>query len=313
MRIAIVGAGMAGLSCATLLVDAGHEAVLFDKGRGPGGRMSTRRLATSLGEIGFDHGAQYLTARDPGFMAQVGRWADDGHVARWATAGDDAWVGTPAMSAPVRDTASSLDVRWQHRVEAVTQDAQGWTLHGDGIDDARFDGVIVAVPAEQVAPLVEAHRPEWAEQARATLSEPCWTVMAAYGSRLPIELDRLTDLGIIASAVRNSAKPGRAEPEAWVLQATGRWSAKHIEAVPKAVERELLAAFAAATAQDLPAPIAISVHRWRYAKSGRLGRDAVWDGERRLGLCGDWLLGGRVEAAWLSGRRLADAVIADQR
>jgi len=137
--------------------------------------------------------------------------------------------------------------------------------------------------------------------------------MASYGSRLPIELDRLIDLGIIASAVRNAAKPGRAAAEAWVLQAIGPWSAEHIEAEPEAVERDLLAAFAAATTQDPPAPIATSVHRWRYAKSGRLGRDAVWDGERRLGLCGDWLLGGRVEAAWLSGRRLADAVIADQR
>jgi len=313
VRIAIVGAGMAGLSCATLLVDAGHEVTLFDKGRGPGGRMSTRWLATSRGEISFDHGAQYLTARDPGFVAQVERWADGGHVARWATAGDDAWVGTPAMSAPVRDMASSLDVRWQHRVGALTQDAQGWTVHGDGIDDVRFNGVIVAVPAEQVAPLVEAHRPKWAEQARATPSEPCWTVMAAYRSRLPIELNRLTDLGIIASAVRNSAKPGRADAEAWVLQATARWSAEYIEVEPEAVERDLLAAFAAATTKDPPAPIATSVHRWRYAKSGRLGRNAVWDGERRLGLCGDWLLGGRVEAAWLSGRRLANAVIADQR
>lgn len=312
MRIAIVGAGMAGLSCATLLVNAGHEVVLFDKGRAPGGRMSTRRLKTSLGEIGFDHGAQYMTARDPAFVAQVGRWADGGHVASWPAAGDDAWVGIPAMSAPVRDLAGSLDVRWRHRVDALRRDARGWTLHGEGIDPARFHGVIVTVPAEQVVPLVEAHRPDWAEQARATPSEPCWTVMVGYDTRLRIEDDRLNDLGIIASAVRNSAKPGRAEPEAWVLQATGAWSAEHIEAEPGAVERELLAAFAAATARDLPAPIATSVHRWRFAKSGRLGRDAVWDGERRLGLCGDWLLGGRVEAAWLSGKRLAETVITDQ-
>jgi predicted NAD/FAD-dependent oxidoreductase len=86
-RIGIVGAGMAGLSCATLLAAAGHRVVLFDKGRGPGGRMATRRVATDLGEVVFDHGAQYLTARDPDFVTQVERWRDAGHVARWRRRG----------------------------------------------------------------------------------------------------------------------------------------------------------------------------------------------------------------------------------
>jgi predicted NAD/FAD-dependent oxidoreductase len=45
MRIGIVGAGMAGLSCAEGLANHGHDVVLLDKGRGPGGRMSTRRTA----------------------------------------------------------------------------------------------------------------------------------------------------------------------------------------------------------------------------------------------------------------------------
>jgi hypothetical protein len=310
VRIGIVGVGIAGLSCATLLVEAGHEVALFDKGRGPGGRMSTRRLMTSLGEIGFDHGAQYLTARDPTFLAQIERWERSGDVARWAPAGDDAWVGTPGINAPVRDLASRLDVHWQCRVETLIQASQGWILQGGGVDTTQFDGAIIAVPAEQVVSLVEAHRLDWAEQARATRSDPCWTVMAAYNERLPIIPDRLTDMGIIASAVRNSAKPARGDAEAWVLQATGHWSAEHIEDEAEEIERLLCDEFAVLTGQNLPRPIATSVHRWRYAKAGRLGQDALWDGSRRLGLCGDWLLGGRVESAWLSGRRLAQAVIA---
>ena len=308
MRIGIVGAGMAGLSCATALVEAGHDVVVFDKGRGPGGRMSTRRLTTDLGEIGFDHGAQYVTARDPAFVARIERWADSGHVAHWAAAGDDAWVGTPAMNAPIRDLTAHLDVRWHRRIDRLTRTVDGWTCHGDDVEATPFDGVVVAVPAEQVVPLVQAHRPDWAEQARATPSDPCWTVMAAYDRRLPIEADRLTDRGIIASAVRNSSKPGRAGAEAWVLQATAAWSTRHIEDDPASVEGALIAAFAADSGVDLPSPVATSAHRWRYAKSGRLGQDALWDGAQRLGVCGDWLPGSRVEAAWLSGRRLAGMV-----
>lgn len=39
--IAIIGAGMAGLTCARGLADAGLHPVVFDKGRGIGGRLAT--------------------------------------------------------------------------------------------------------------------------------------------------------------------------------------------------------------------------------------------------------------------------------
>ncbi|MGA8880775.1 MAG: FAD-dependent oxidoreductase, partial [Azonexus sp.] len=58
-HLALIGAGIAGLSCATALQQAGLKVSLFDKGRGPGGRMSTRRGD----DWQCDHGAQYFTAR----------------------------------------------------------------------------------------------------------------------------------------------------------------------------------------------------------------------------------------------------------
>jgi len=293
---------MAGLSCAQALRRQGHRPVLFDKGHGPGGRMSTRRADTPLGEAAFDHGAQYLTARDPAFVEQVERWAQTGHVARWSPAGDDAWVGTPAMNAPIRAMADDCDVRWNTAVDSLSYDGDWW------IGDERCDAAIVAVPAEQVAPLIGVHDAAMAEAARSAVSDPCWTVMAAFDDRVPIDCDRLTDFGIIGSAVRNSAKPERTEPEAWVLQASADWSHEHLEDEPTAVERALLAAFAERVTTGLPGIIATSVHRWRYAKAGALGQGAFWNADIRLGACGDWLLGPRIEAAWLSGQRLAELI-----
>ena len=149
MRIAIVGAGMAGMSCGQRLSRLGHEVRLFDKGRGPGGRMATRRMEDGGTTLHFDHGAQYFTARDPRFVEQVAHWEASGVAARWAAAGDDAWVGTPAMNAPLKAMAGELGVQFRTRIEQLVRDGEGWQIDGEGAPDARFDAVLVAVPAEQ--------------------------------------------------------------------------------------------------------------------------------------------------------------------
>jgi renalase len=304
MRFAIIGAGMAGLSCAQALKQDGHSITLFDKARGPGGRMSTRRIRSAAGEIAFDHGAQYFTARDPDFAEQVSAWAELGVVARWPEAGEDAWVGSPAMNTPIRALADLHDVRWNLRIDVITWNGH-WGLEREAGLEGRFDALIVAVPAEQVAPLVESFDQALAEAARSTLSDPCWTVMVAFDRPLPFQGDIVRDAGIVGWAARNSAKPGRSGPEAWVVQGSPDWSREHLEDDGLSVEHALLGGLAEAIGATLPKPLVQTAHRWRFARSGRFGRGALWNGEHHLGVCGDWLIGPRVEAAWISGREMA--------
>lgn len=303
MKVVIVGAGMAGMACAEALQTAGMTVTLLDKGRGPGGRMSSRRVATAMGEASFDHGAQYFTVRDPEFVACVDAWESLGLAARWPAAGAEAWVGSPAMSAPLKHMARSLDVRWSHTVEAITREDDGWI-----IGDERFDAALIATPAEQAAPLLRPLLAVFAERAAATRSAPCWTVMAAFSERVPVETDILREAGIVGWAARNSAKPGRSGPESWVVQAEPAWSTEHLEQAPETVVTPLLEALAARVGAALPSTLSATAHRWRYARSGTAGEGFLWDRAARLGACGDWLLGPRVEAAFLSGRRLARAV-----
>lgn len=55
-RVAVVGAGIAGITAARTLAQAGWQVTVFEKSRGAGGRMATRRTAFG----GFDHGAQFF-------------------------------------------------------------------------------------------------------------------------------------------------------------------------------------------------------------------------------------------------------------
>jgi len=79
LRVAVIGAGVAGLVAARTLVDHGIEVTLFEKGRGPGGRISTRRSAAGR----FDHGAATFTAHTALFRRSVEAWVAQGVVAAW--------------------------------------------------------------------------------------------------------------------------------------------------------------------------------------------------------------------------------------
>lgn len=311
MKIAIVGAGMAGLSCADYLVANGHDICLFDKGQGPGGRMSTRRMDTPLGQASFDHGAQYFTVRDAAFQQRVGDWQEQGVAARWPVAGPDAWVGTPGMNAVVRAMASQHDVRFDEMIRSLRQTPAGWLLSGASGEHGPFDAIVIAIPAEQASALLGLVDMGLARIALGTRTLPCWTGMAAFDRALPISDDIVRNSGILSWAARNSAKPGRAGPESWVVQATPHWSASHVEEDAGAVLPQLMAALAALSPEPLPVPLVASAHRWRFAMTSGADHVAIWNAARRIGLCGDWLLGPRVECAWLSGQHLARQMVAE--
>ena len=116
-RVAVVGAGISGLTAASRLARGGCAVTVYETGRGPGGRTSTRRAGPDGAGWQFDHGAQYFSAKDPAFRAIVEDWRAEGLVAEWtgvfgtldATTGTfvredpqetkERWVGTPSMNA----------------------------------------------------------------------------------------------------------------------------------------------------------------------------------------------------------------------
>ena len=317
MKFAIIGAGMAGLSCATVLSNRGHIVAMFDKGRGPGGRMASRSLSAPFGVVSFDMGAQYFTARDPDFSAEVKLWMASGDVASWDITDEGAYIGVPTMNAPLKRIAQGLDVTWGVRIGAMRRSGNLWTLQAEAGNSGAYDAVVCALPAEQAHVFLEPHEPVFSALASQTHSAPCWTLMAAFSA--PLEMpDVIKSRGIIDFASRNSAKPGRDGVEAWVIHATADWSRMYLEGEAQSVEAALLQALAAETGHKLPTLLAASVHRWRYARSGKAKNDKsraghLWSVSLGIGVCGDWLLGPRVENAWVSGSRLGVAMAENYR
>ena len=342
--IAIVGAGLAAITCARTLVQAGHSVTIFEKARGVGGRMSTRNSPFGT----FDHGAQYFTVRDLRFvealqttpktcrpwsanMVQVlderGRVAAAGLPAR-----EPHWVAKPGMNALAKTWAAPLadSILFETRVTHVETDAMDknlWQLRTVGADEsshvyAGFDAVLLAVPSTQAMDLL-ATVPKSRRPSAATMTklgkvtvDPCWTLMLAFPQAVQ---PGLTTLGPqwnaarsthhrIAWLTRESSKPGRGTIERWTVQASAAWSKEHLTDSKDRVEGKLIKAFSEVTGIRA-VPSHVESHRWLYAKTGTpLGQSHIWNAKTGLGLCGDWCLGHRVENAFVSGLELALAV-----
>ena len=153
MRVGIVGAGIAGLACAERLAERAIGVSLFDKGNRPGGRLAS----VTIGEMAWDLGAQSFTAREPRFVAQAAKWQADGWIAPWPAGSEGSFVGRPAMATLVAAQCSRLDVRFGMLVERIENSRAGWHLAGSGFDEGPFSALVIAVPAEQAAPLLALH------------------------------------------------------------------------------------------------------------------------------------------------------------
>jgi renalase len=335
-RIAVIGAGVSGAACAGALQKCGVQVTVFDKSRGVGGRMATRRVAWT-GVDGkqrfsdFDHGAQHFSAQRPRFRAALQRAEQAGCVAPWhacvhsatpGLTGRRSHVAVPTMPALARHLMERVPVRLERPVMRLQRDADGWQVVLSGGDIAGpFDQVVLAMPPAQAAVLLAGHQDAWADALSGVEMLPCWTLMAVTD-----EVDWPWDAaepprGPLAWVARNDRKPQRrAVPgyACWVAHATAEWSQQHVDAEPQAVTALLKSALAQVLPRQQAGAVLAwhhtSAHRWRYAVPLRAAPGQHdyfwWDAALGLAVCGDFLAGGQVEGAWQSGDELADTLVA---
>ena len=313
VSVAVIGAGLAGLACARRLSVSGCHVVVFERQRAPGGRLGTRRFEAAT----FDHGAQYLTARDPVFRAAIDAALATGAAGRWQPdwpGGEqektDLWVGTPAMSALPRYLAEGLDIEYGARVTRLARARRGWAVIGDrGSWHPDFACVVLAMPAPEAAALAAMHTP-LAERVGAVPMAPCWAVMLGFDGPLEQVADAgFTDDTVLPWFARNGSKPGRNAPDTWVLHASADFSRREFDAPPPRVQKALIDRFAVRLGKPLPGIRLSDCYRWRHARVvAPLGELFLLDQAAGIGFCGDWCLDARGEAAFMLGDALGAAL-----
>ena len=323
MKIAVIGAGMAGLAAARALSPQ-HEVVVFEKSRGVGGRIATRQHDAFF----FDHGAQFFAAKTPGFRDFLTPYLHTGVVSIWkghfqerdrqGVLSEREWqdepahyVGMPSMNAFPKALAEGLEIRWHTRIQRLERTSAGWSLSAeDGGQFVGFDWVIAAIPVAQARALLPE---ELAFTSRLSdyQMQACYSLMLGFD--MPIAgafhaaLIHHADISWISV---NSSKPGRNAQTTLLVHSTNRWAEAHVDLPRAQVIEHLLQETEVHVGPVVHQAVHVDVQRWLYANAEkRVDADpCLLDRDRQVIACGDWCIHGRIEAAFLSGQAAAAAI-----
>ena len=309
-RIGIIGAGMAGAWLANQLTQAGHDVVVFEKSRGLGGRMATRRMD----DIAFDHGAPFFTASTERFQELVSAQSDvcelwQPRVVNIAAGSDpfpveapavERYVGVPGMGALCKSLLDGVFVQRNFEVRELVQATFGWQVIAADGTQAEVDWVISTAPAEQTLNLMPA----------APLDDvayhTCFALMAYLDAAPAYDMAVVED-SILEKLFVTASRPGRAATPGLVAHATPEWSGSWFEQDRTLVAQEMEQALQALGVQ---VGSAASLQRWRYARVATPHGNPYWiNKQAQLAACGDWGVGPNVEDAFTSANQLLARIL----
>lgn len=327
-HIAIIGAGLSGLALATQLADTAHITI-FEKHPHVSGRMATREHDG----YAYDHGAQFFTVKHPAFQRLVDAMVTQGVVARWDAkfaeidgvrikacrdwdSGFPHYVGVPSMASIGQWMSTQLkqkgvQILCNSQVGALKRVRNAWALLGrDGQELGHFDWVITATPAPQAVQLLP-DNVAYLPQLNEVQMLPCYSLMLGFDQAIA----RSWDVAHVANHPRlswisvNASKPQRYQPTSVVVMSRNLWATQHFDAAEAWVIDAMMQDLSAVLGEQVFSAKQRLLKKWHFANAPKMPiQEVLMDKQFQLASCGDWCISGRVESAFVSALKLADAL-----
>lgn len=320
-KIAVIGGGLSGLIAADKLKDA-YDVTLFEKARGVGGRMSTRRADPYQ----FDHGAQYFTARSKEFKSFLRPYIELGVVQEWQAKVltlekgqkpykrdwfEPHYVCAPRMNSLCKYLAKDVHSKFTVEISNMSRDAGMWTLSDKGGKSyGPFDWVVMAIPSHQAIDLLPL-KFNGLDAIRDVKMTGCYSVMLGFEALPKLNWDiAMPKESLIQWIAVNSRKPERESAPSLLIQTTNVWADTHMDDDMVEMQDIIIDEFCALTGVGSKEIIHRVSHRWKYANTSVPAREEFFiDRGLNIGVCGDWCISGRVESAYLSANKLVKEIV----
>jgi renalase len=326
LDFAVIGAGVAGLTAANKVSAKGYSVAVFEKARGTGGRLSSKRVVGDNGEfMAFDLGCVSITGKSEAFSDQLEDWHSKGVLEPWCVDYQNLthYVAVSRNSALTRYLSKNLDCHFSIRVSSIQRVNGIWHVFilENEVEKllAMAKNVIIAAPPAQAFDLLPSNSHLKSKLEKVQMGAQ-WVMGLEIDNALsgshPIQYPQSE---IIYSISQESRKPGRRDSESHnendlgpiilQVQASSDWTRLHLDST----KEQVIAALSAELEHCIQQPLEVInayVHRWLYScvsQGLEIREGYLWD-EEGLGLIGDYLSKDYygVESAWLSGKQLAD-------
>lgn len=337
-EVLIVGAGLAGLSCARTLRAAGLKVRVLDRSHRVGGRCASKRLEPGTSASPFDFGPVFVHGDDADFLGWLEASGVD-LVPGWPRVVEG--TGTPcqpqafdplqrryAVPGGMRRLAEALgagvDVAGHVTVERLEWDTDHLVAVSTEGRRERGRHLVLALALEQSRDLLSTLSGPSLAGALALLRQfsslPCLSLLVGYEGVPPPPWDLLYPASsravLLVSNETSKRSLGRGAGPSLVLQARPGWSAARLDRDPQVWARELLAEASDLVGPWVNQPQTLLPHRWEYARlapSDHLTRPLLLEqpgSVGRLGVTGDLFdPEGGLQGAWKAGRALAHRIL----
>ena len=314
----VLGSGIAGSTIANLLSKK-YSVHVFDKARGPGGRLSNKRFKNNLS---FDHGVQYISPKSKPFIKYIHKLYKNKILKSWNDNHLDftfekkpfstKYIGRKANNDLVKYNLKNIKQSFASPIEKINFKKYFWEITLKNKSKHQFKSLIITCPFPQLKKLAKQYLDKNILKLKVQM-QPNITVMLALKNQKtpPISSIKFNDDILAWAANENSKKRFKSNINLWTLQAKLKWSKKTINKykTDKSIMNQLIARFLKLTGFEKNKIIFKKIHGWKYSYNyEKTPYLSVWNKKINLGICGDWFNGPKVENAWLSANDLAKKI-----
>ena len=308
-KVTIIGAGAAGLTCARQLIENGFKVSIFDKSRGTGGRIATRRIENGL----FNHGA----SRIPDFRycnslpENLKKLLETAVELRVLIPQDNYYTSFASMKTFITYLSEGLEIKKNTEITSVKRINLGveLSLKNSNKIQVKDSFLILSIPQPQVLNLLNSDFPEISKLIQPAKMFSSVSGLFAFDKALSLKKSHIENSSIYGFH-ENSRVGQNLNLDCWTIHSKKNYGKTLSQFDKNQIKNHLLNEFERLASIDFPQPRYAEGHRWLYGFTEKaLNENYVFNEPDKIGICGDWCRGNTVLDALISGTSLANKIL----